>query len=132
MPPNFAAFDLKLSKAVDLAQGELLRFSPRTKGDNYGKAPDTDRAVVECVGVFVDGKSQESFTDGDWKQNSFNARVSGQTSHASVDKMQFATGNFPRKGDLVETISQVPIRRFEVVDVYQDGYSRLSFPLVPA
>jgi hypothetical protein len=132
MAPNFAALDKILSRAVDTDLGELLRFTPQGKADNWGNAASTSRTVIECTGTFLDGDTEILFTDGDRRMSKFNGRTSSQIATASVDRSYFSDGMEPRQGDFVETIDQLPIRKFEIVDAYPDGYSRWLFRLVPA
>lgn len=130
MVSAFTAFEAAASAAVDAVHGERLRFTPRAKGFNGGKIADADRVVVECVATFLGGGSKLSFTDGDLRNSGFNAPVSAQHSFATVDRARFVAGKEPRAGDIVETIDQDPVRRFEIVDVYPHG-ARWALPLVP-
>ena len=130
MVAAYAAIDAIASAAVDAVAGERLRFTPQGKGFNGAKTADADRPVVECVATFLDGGSKVAFTDGDRRNSNFNARVSEQTAFATVDRSHFIAGKEPRGGDIVETIDQTPVRRFEIVDVYPHG-ARWALPLVP-
>jgi hypothetical protein len=132
MPTPFAALDALVSGAVDAALGERLRFTPQRKADNWNAGADGSRAIVECVGTFLDGDTDVSFTDGDRHQSSFNSRASNQTAFATVDRARFVPGSGPRKGDKVEVIDQIPVRAFIIIDVYPDGLTRWGFPLAPA
>ena len=128
----FSAIDALASAALDTVLGERLRFTPRGKATNYGRAIDPDRPTVECVGTFLEGGIDVGFTDGDRPQSSFSGRVAGQRANVSVERRYFPAGKEPRTDDMVETLDQSPPRRFAVVEANANGETRLVLTLVPA
>lgn len=122
-----------LSSAVDAGQGELLRFIPKARQDSFGKSVAVDtRVQADVIGLFIEGDPDVEFTAGDRRNSNFNGRAIRQDAWASVDIGRFASGNLPRKGDVIETIDRVPVRKFQIVDALPDGETRLAFPLVRA
>jgi hypothetical protein len=130
MVAAYIAADVLNSNAIDAAAGELLRFAPVGKGDNWSAPTDGTRTVVECVGTFLDGHVRTTFLDGDRRNSAFDGRVSAQTAFASVARSNFAAGNEPRKDDIITTIDQSPQRQFVIVNVFPDGSARWALPLV--
>ena len=134
MTNSFAALDSMLSRAVDSRLGELLRFVPKPRRDNYGQplgAAD-GRLTVDVTGTFIEGSSDLDFLAGDKRDSGFSGRIVNHHAWATAERNAFELGNAPKKGDQVITIDQPKIETFEIVDVLSDGSTRWAFPLVRA
>lgn len=134
MTSPFAAYDEILSQAADAHLGELLRFTPKQRRDNYGKPTGAadGRQPIDMIGTFIEGAADTVFLAGDKSMRDFAARATNQEAWASVDRSYFPVGNLPLKGDTVETIDQTKPVVYEILDVLADGFSRFAFTLVRA
>lgn len=130
MSIDFAALDAQLSGAVDDRLGDTITFTPIGKTDNVGNPIGVDNRLLATVtGVLLEGSTDLPFLDGDRGIKEFNARAAQFDAWASIDREKFAASGLPRKGDLLSITVPAP-RRFEILDVFNDGATRLAFLLV--
>lgn len=129
MTSPFTALSSRLSGAVDGAFGEVLRFIPKAKTDNFGKPVAADaRQQADVIGTLTLGSADISFADGDRRLSDFNARAIRFDAQASFDISRFAAGSLPRKGDAIRSADGA---MYEVVDALPAG-ARIALLLVRA
>lgn len=130
MSIDFAALDAQLTGVVDDRLGDTITFTPVGKTDNVGNPIGVDNRLPATVtGILLEGSTDLPFLDGDRRISEFNGRAARIDAWASIDREKFAVGGLPRKGDLLSVTVPSP-RRFEILDVFNDGASRIACLLV--
>lgn len=130
MSIDFAALDAQLSGAVDDRLGDTITFTPVGKTDNVGNPIGVDnRSPATVTGIMIEGSTDLPFLDGDRRISEFNARAAKFDAWASIDRDRFPAGGLPRNGDLL-SVTVPSLRRFEILDVFNDGASRIACLLV--
>lgn len=130
MSIDFAALDAQLSGVVDDRLGDAITFTPVGKTDNVGNPIGVDtRQPATVTGILLEGSTDLPFLDGDRRVSEFNGRTATFDAWASLDRGRFPAGGLPQKGDLLSVTVPSP-RRFEILDVFNDGASRFACLLV--
>lgn len=123
MVSAFDRLDRRMSKSVERAFGETVRFIPWKAGEYTPATADPDREAFDLRAVVTVDYEVERM-DGDRNVTHSTPSIVGGAVRISVDAALF-TDNQPRHGDRFQAVSRAGQPVYEVIMVAPDNATRI-------